>query len=233
LAGIFLGTIKNWQDPAIKKDNPGINLPSQAIVVAHRSDGSGTTNIFTTYLSKVSPEWEKKVGTGISVSWPVGIGGKGSEGVTGVVKQSPGSIGYVELTYATENHLPTAEVRNKAGKYVQPTAEATTAAIDAFADQLSEDVRSPIVDPPATAKDAYPISGLTFLLVPKDGKDEKKRADLKAFTQYVITSGQDTAGQLHYAKLSQGLTSQDEKLVSEMTVNGQPLQQGGAQASGQ
>jgi phosphate transport system substrate-binding protein len=237
LAGIYLGTIKNWQDTEIKKDNPGVKLPSQQIVVAHRSDGSGTTNIFTTYLNQVSPAWEKKVGKGISVNWPVGIGGKGSEGVTGVVKQSPGSIGYVELTYAKENSLPVAVVRNKAGNYTPPTAEGTTAAIGAFSDQLSQDVRTPIVDPPASAKDAYPISGLTFLLVPKDGKDVKKRQELKDFIQYVISSGQDVAAQLNYTKLPSALRSQDAKLVSEMTADGKPLQQesqgAGSQGGGQ
>ena len=117
LSGIYLGTIKTWQDPAVKKDNPGVNLPKEPIIVAHRSDGSGTTNIFTTYLNAVSPEWSKKVGKGISVSWPVGLGGKGSEGVTGVVKQTPGTIGYVELSYAKQNNLPVALIRNAAGKW--------------------------------------------------------------------------------------------------------------------
>jgi phosphate transport system substrate-binding protein len=125
LAGIYLGKIKSWQDPAIKKDNAGVALPNHNIVVAHRSDGSGTTNIFTTYLAKVSPEWQK-VGKGISVNWPVGLGGKGSEGVTGVVKQTPGGIGYVELTYATENKLPVASVKNEAGEWVEPTAARKT-----------------------------------------------------------------------------------------------------------
>ena len=126
------------QDPAIKKDNSGVRLPAHNIVVAHRSDGSGTTNIFTTYLAKVSPDWQKQVGKGISVSWPTGLGGKGSEGVTGVVKQTPGGIGYVELTYATENKLSVASVKNQAGNWVEPTAAGTTAAINAFAAQLAE-----------------------------------------------------------------------------------------------
>ncbi|MGA9863173.1 MAG: phosphate ABC transporter substrate-binding protein PstS, partial [Terriglobales bacterium] len=142
LSGIYLGTIKNWQDAAIKKDNPGANLPKQNIVVVYRTDGSGTTNIFTTYLAVVSPKWKGQVGQGLSVSWPIGIGGKGSEGVTGVVKQSPGAIGYVELTYAQENKLPVALVQNLAGKYVSPTAAGTSAAIDAFSGELSKDVRT-------------------------------------------------------------------------------------------
>ena len=122
LSGIYLGTIKNWQDPASKKVNPGVNLPNQDIVVVHRSDGSGTSDIFTTYLAAVSPDWQKKVSKGLSVSWPTGIGGKGSEGVTGLVKQNPGAIGYVELSYTEENKLPVAQVQNKAGEFVSPTA---------------------------------------------------------------------------------------------------------------
>jgi len=215
LAGIFLGKIKNWQDPAIKKDNAGLNLPNTAIIVAHRSDGSGTTNIFTTYLAKVSPEWEQKVGKGISVSWPVGLGGKGSEGVTGIVKQTPGGIGYVELTYAKENNLPVAEVRNQAGTWVEPSAAGTTAAIDAFSDDLAKDVRTPIVDPPASAKDAYPIAGLTFLLVPKEAKNADKGKVLKDFVEYIVTQGQNQAESLFYAKLPAPLQQQDENLLSK------------------
>ena len=223
LSGIYMGTIKSWQDARIRKENPGVKLPKGDIVVVHRSDGSGTTNIFTTYLYAVSPEWAKKVGKGISVSWPVGLGGKGSEGVTGVVKQSPGAIGYVELTYATQNNLPVASIRNKAGQYVLPSAQGTTAAIAAFADDLSKDVRAPIVDAPASAKDAYPISGLTFLMVPKDGTDAQKRQALKDFIQYIITDGQSISQSLSYAPLPDSLQQQDKKLLDEMTANGQPL----------
>ncbi len=156
LSGIYLGTIKNWQDAAIKQENPGVNLPSQNIVVVHRSDGSGTTNIFTTYLSTVNPDWKSKVGVGLSVSWPLGIGGKGSEGVTGLVKQSPGAIGYVELTYALENHLPVVNMQNKAGKFVAPTAAGASAAIDAYSSELQKDVRTPIVDPPRQLRMGIP-----------------------------------------------------------------------------
>lgn len=223
LAGIFLGTIKTWQDPALKKDNPGVALPQTPVVVAHRSDGSGTTGIFTTYLDKVSPDWSKKVGKGISVQWPVGLGGKGSEGVTGVVKQSPGAIGYVELIYAQQNRLPVALVRNNAGNYEAPSPAGTTAAIDAFALQLASDVRVPIVDPPASAADAYPISGLTFVMVPVDGKDATKSQAVKNFLQYVITNGQASAESLNYAKLPAALQQQDQQLLSKMTANGQPL----------
>jgi phosphate transport system substrate-binding protein len=223
LAGIFLGTIKTWQDPAIKKDNAGVSLPSHAILVAHRSDGSGTTNIFTSYLAKVSPEWEKKVGKGIAVRWPTGVGGKGSEGVTGVVRQAPGAIGYVELNYAKDNNLPVALIRNQAGQWEEPSAAGTTAAIDGFHDELAKDVRTPIVDPPATAKDAYPICGLTYLLVPKDGQDGAKRREVRDFIEYVITTGQSSANSLYYAQLPSGLVDQDQKLLDEMMVAGQPI----------
>jgi phosphate transport system substrate-binding protein len=221
LSKIYLGEIKTWQDPALKKDNPGVTLPNHPVVVAHRSDGSGTTNIFTTYLAKVSPEWEKKVGKGISVSWPVGVGGKGSEGVTGSVKQVAGAIGYVELSYATENKLPVAEIQNRAGGWVAPTPAGTTAAIDAFQEELAKDVRTPIVDPPASAKDAYPISGLTYLLVPRQGKDPARAQVVKDFIQYIITQGQDPAESLQYAKLPQSLAGQDQKLLGELQAGGQ------------
>lgn len=216
LSGIYLGTIKNWQDAAIKKDNPGVNLPKQGIVVVHRTDGSGTTNIFTTYLAAVNTKWKSQVSQGLSVSWPLGIGGKGSEGVTGVVKQSPGAIGYVELTYAEENHLPVAQIQNAAGKYISPTAAGTSAAIDAFSGELSKDVRTPIVNAPASAPDAYPISGLTFLLVPKQAKDPNKAAAVKGFVQYIITGGQDPAEQLHYAKIPASLQQIDQELLQQV-----------------
>jgi phosphate transport system substrate-binding protein len=220
LAGIFLGTIKNWQDPALKKDNPGVSLPKDNIVVAHRSESSGTTNIFTNYLDAASPEWHGKVGKGLSVNWPVGVGGKGSEGVTGVVKQTPGGIGYVELTYATENQLPSAEVENAAGKYVPPSAESASATVDAFSQQLSSDVRTPIVNPPASAADAYPISGLTFLLIPKQPKDPARGQAMTNFVKYVLTTGQDQAGQLHYSKLPPSLQQVDQQLLSQVSGQG-------------
>lgn len=216
LAGIYLGTIKTWQDPLIKKANPGVNLPGTAVAVVHRSDGSGTTNIFTTYLSSVSSDWKSKAGQWLSINWPVGLGGKGSEGVTGVVKQTPGAIGYVELSYAAENRLPVADLQNKAGKWVAPSAESSTAAIAAFASELAKDVRTPIVNPPASAAEAYPISGLTYLLVPKSPANAAKAAQVKSFVQYIITTGQDIAPQLHYAKLPQQLIETDQNLLSQI-----------------
>lgn len=223
LAGIYLGQIKTWQDPAIKKDNPGVNLPNRPVAVTHRSDGSGTTNIFTTYLAKASPDWEKKVGKGLSINWPVGLGGKGSEGVSGLIRQTPGSIGYVELSYATENKLPVADIKNQAGSWVSPTPAGATGAIEAFRSELEKDVRRPIVDPPASAKDAYPISGLTFLLVPKQGKDPAKQSIVKQFVEYIVTQGQSTAESLQYSKLPESLAQQDQKLLGEIA--------GGQQAS--
>lgn len=216
LSGIYLGKIKTWQDPALRKDNPGVALPNTQIVVAHRSDGSGTTDIFTTYLAKVSPEWSQKVGKGIAVNWPTGIGGKGSEGVTGVVKQTPGGIGYVEVTYAKENNLPVAAVRNRAGQFVEPTPATTTAAMNAFSGDLAKDVRAPIVDPPESAKDAYPIAGLTFLVIPKQSKDAKKTDTIKQFVEFIVTQGQDQAESLSYAKLPGTLQQQDEALLAQI-----------------
>ena len=224
LAGIFLGNVKNWQDPLLAKDNPGVTLPSEPIVVIHRADGSGTTNAFTTYLAAVSPEWQSKVGKGDSVQWPLGLGGKGSEGVTGQLRQSPGAIGYVELTYAQQNKLPVAKIRNQAGNYIAPTAQSTTAAINAFTQQLSQDPRQPIVNPPATATDAYPISTLTFLIIPKDGPDKAKRTALKNFIQYIITDGQPTAGSLNYAPLPDGVKQFNQQQINQMTAAGQPIQ---------
>ncbi|HKU20255.1 MAG TPA: phosphate ABC transporter substrate-binding protein PstS [Terriglobales bacterium] len=223
LSGIYLGTIKNWHDQAIVKANPGVKLPGTAIAVVHRSDGSGTTGIFTTYLAAVNPDWAKKVGASISVNWPVGLGGKGSEGVTGVVKQTPGAIGYVELSYATQNHLPVVEMENKAEKFVAPSAAGTTAAIDAFKAELSRDVRTPIVDPPASAPDAYPISGFTFLIIPKDGSDRAKRQELKDFVQYILTDGQQLSQGLDYAPLPSSISSLDQTLLSQMTAASAPL----------
>jgi phosphate transport system substrate-binding protein len=224
LAGIFLGKITSWQDPSLKKDNPGEKLPNERIIVVHRADGSGTTAAFTTYLSAVSPEWAQTVSKGTAVKWPTGLGGKGSEGVTGQVKQSAGAISYVELTYATQNKLPVAAIRNQAGKYVLPSTSGTTAAIDAFKEQLAQDVRTPIANPPATAPEAYPISTLTFLIIPKDGKDVPKRTALKQFLTYVVSDGQQAANGLNYAPLPDSVKQLDLKVISQLTVNGSPIQ---------
>lgn len=216
LSGIFMGTIKKWDDAEIKQENPGVKLPNQNIIVVHRSDGSGTSNIFTTYLAAVNPDWKSKVGQGLSVAWPLGIGGKGNEGVTGMVRQSPGAIGYVELAYALENKLPVADMENKAGKFVPPTPAGTSAAIDAFSAELQKDVRTPIVDPPASAPDAYPISGLTFVLVPTTPKDMTKGAKTKAFVEYMIADGQAATEELHYSKLPASLVTIDKGLLDKV-----------------
>jgi phosphate transport system substrate-binding protein len=224
LAGIFLGTIKSWQDPVIKGANPGVTLPNTGIAVVHRADGSGTSAIFTAYLSEISKDWKSKVGKGTQVSWPAGNGGKGSEGVTGQIRQTPGAIGYVELTYAQQNHLPVAAVENQAGRYVLPSPEGTTAAINGFLNQLQQDPRTDIVNPPAAAADAYPIAGLTFLIVPKDGTDVEKRQALKDFFKYIVTDGQNVATSLHYAPLPEGLKQNDLSVLNQMTGQGKALQ---------
>jgi phosphate transport system substrate-binding protein len=223
LAGIFLGTIKTWTDPVLVKDNPGVQLPKLPVVVSHRSESSGTTSIFTTYLAAVSPDWNTKVGKGTAVSWPTGIGGKGSEGVTGNIRNTAGALGYVELTYAQQNHLPTAAIENAARQFVQPTAAGTTSAIAAFGAQLAQDPRTPIVNPPASAADAYPISGLTFLIIPKDGPDKATRTALKQFAQYIITDGQATAGALNYAPLPDSVKQFDQQQLQLLTAAGQPI----------
>ena len=218
LAGIYLGKIEWWQDPAIQKDNEGVRLPSHHIAVVHRSDGSGTTNIFTMYLAKVSQQWSTKVGHGISVNWPVGMGGKGSNGLTAAVKETVGGIGYVELVYAKQNDLPVAQVRNQAGAWIDPTATGATAAIDAYQQDLARDVRVPVVDPPLAAREAYPISGLTYLLIPKQAKDNAKQQIVKEFVQYIITEGQASAQSLQYATLPLSLAAEDQRLLGEVNA---------------
>jgi phosphate transport system substrate-binding protein len=224
LAGIFLGKITNWQDPLLKQDNPGEKLPNVKITVVHRAESSGTTAAFTTYLSAVSPAWAQQVSKGTAVKWPTGLGAKGSEGVTGQVKQFSGAISYVELTYATQNKLPVAGIKNQAGKYVLPSTAGTTAAIDAFKDQLAKDARTPIANPPASAPDAYPISTLTFLIIPKDGKDVSKRTALKEFVTYVVTDGQQASSGLNYAPLPDAVKQLDVQTLNQLTVNGSPIQ---------
>ncbi|HTZ56469.1 MAG TPA: phosphate ABC transporter substrate-binding protein PstS [Acidobacteriaceae bacterium] len=224
LAGIFLGKITTWQDPLLKKDNPGEKLPNTKIVVVHRAESSGTTAAFTTYLAAVSPDWSQQVGKGTAVKWPTGLGAKGSEGVTGQVKQFPGSISYVELTYATQNSLPVAAIKNQSGKYVLPSTASTTAAIAAFTDELTKDDRTPIANPPASAPDAYPISTLTFLIIPKDGPDVAKRTALKQFITYVVTDGQAAASGLNYAPLPDAVKQLDVKALDQLTAAGKPIQ---------
>ena len=201
LAGIFLGKVITWQDPAILHDNPGAALPHAAIIVVHRTDGSGTTSILTSYLTKVSPEWSQQVGHGISVPWPVGIGQKGSGDLLDFVAQNAGTIGYAELNYATQKKLPVASIQNRSGNYVAPNSASSTATIAAFDDDLAKDMRTPVVDPPARVKDAYPIVGITFLVFSKANPDAAEEQAIRDFVQYTIHQGQGVAENLDYAKL--------------------------------
>ncbi len=216
IANIFLGKITKWNDPAIAADNPGLKLPDQSITVAHRSDGSGTTYIFTDYLSKVSPEWKSKVGAGTSVNWPVGLGGKGNEGVTGIVKSTPGSLGYVELIYAIQQKLSVADVKNKDGNWVKPSLESTTAAAAGI--EMPPDYRVSITNP--EGKDAYPIAGFTYLLVHKDAKDKSKGTAIINFLRWAITDGQKLATPLDYAPLPKPVQERVLKTIDTLTVQG-------------
>ena len=197
LANIYLGKITTWNDPAIAKLNPGAKLPGDAIVVNHRSDGSGTTYIFTDYLSSVSSDWKNTVGKGTSVKWPVGYGGKGNEGVAGNIRQLPGSIGYIELIYAVQNKIPYGSMQNKAGEFVKASIESTTAA--AASAKMPADFRVSIVNPPG--KDAYPISSFTWLLIPQQSKDPAKGKILQEFLNWMLDNGQSMTKDLTYAPL--------------------------------
>src|SRR5213080_4304549 len=212
VAGIFLGQIKKWNDPKLTALNSGAKLPDQEIVVVHRSDGSGTTFIFTDYLSKVSGEWKEKVGNNTSVNWPAGIGGKGNEGVSGQVEQTPGAIGYVELIYATQNKMPYAEVKNSAGQFVKPTIESVTAAIATA--NIPDDFRFSMTNAPG--KDAYPISGATWLLVYQQQKDAAKGKKLVEFLKWSLTKGEGMAKDLNYAPLPNSIQQRVLKRIDEI-----------------
>ncbi len=211
-ADIFLGKIKKWNNAKIAASNSGAKLPDQEIVVVHRSDGSGTTFIFTDYLSKVSAEWKQKVGNNTSVNWPTGIGGKGNEGVSGQVKQTPGAIGYVELIYSIQNKMPYAEVKNSAGEFVKPTIESVTAAL-ATAD-IPDDFRFSMTNDPG--KDAYPISGATWLLVYEQQKDAAKGKKLVEFLKWALTKGERMAQDLNYAPLPDAVQQRVLKRIDEI-----------------
>ncbi|MEY2537227.1 MAG: phosphate transport system substrate-binding protein [Verrucomicrobiota bacterium] len=214
VADIFLGKIKKWNDAKLTGLNPGITLPDQEIVVVHRSDGSGTTYIWTDYLSKVSPEWKQKVGTNTSVNWPIGLGGKGNEGVAGQVKQTPGAIGYVELIYAIQNKMPYADIKNSAGEFVKPNLESITAAIATA--QIPEDFRFSITNP--SGKTAYPIAGATWLLVYEQQKDAAKGRKLVEFLKWALIKGESMATDLHYAPLPEDLRTRVLKRVDEIKM---------------
>jgi phosphate transport system substrate-binding protein len=210
LVGIYLGKITKWNDPAIAGANPGVKLPAQDIVVVHRSDGSGTTYIWTDYLSKVSPEWKSKVGTGTSVKWPVGLGGKGNEGVAGLVKQTPNAIGYVELIYAVQNQLPYGLVKNAAGEFIKATLQSVSAA--AASASMPDDFRVSITNP--TGKGAYPIASFTWLLVPAQIADAKKREAIKGFLYWMMAEGQQYCEPLAYAKLPKEVVAKEKPAVA-------------------
>jgi phosphate transport system substrate-binding protein len=210
LAGIYLGRISKWNDKAIAAANPGVSLPDRDIVVAHRSDGSGTTYIFTDYLSKVSSDWKNGPGKGTSVKWPVGLGGKGNEGVAGLVRQMEGAIGYVELIYALQNNINYGSVKNAAGEFVKASLESTTAAA-ASMKSMPEDFRVSITNAPG--KDAYPICSFTWLLVPMQWKDAHKKDIFVDFLNWMVTAGQGAAPDLHYAKLPQEVVSKEQAAI--------------------
>ena len=212
LAGIFLGKITSWNDPALTKENASLNLPNQPIVVVHRSDGSGTTFIFTDYLSKVSSEWQSSVGKGTSVKWPLGLGNKGNEGVAGMIRQLPGSIGYVELIYAVQNKIPYGVVKNAAGTYVKASLESTTAAA-ASVKTMPADFRVSITNAPG--KDAYPISSFTWLLIPAQSKDNKGKI-LADFLTWMVDDGQKMTQELTYAPLPESVAQKVKAAIKEV-----------------
>jgi phosphate transport system substrate-binding protein len=214
LAGIFLGKITKWNDPAIADANKGVKLPADDIVVVHRSDGSGTTYIWSDYLSKVSDEWKSKVGKGSSINWPVGLGGKGSEGVTGLIKQTPNSIGYVELIYAAQNNVPYGSVKNSSGAFIKADLPSVSAAAASAAKDMPDDFRVSITNAPG--KTAYPISSFTWLLIPAKFTDASKRDAIKEFLKWSLADGQNFAEALSYAKLPKEVVAKETKALSSI-----------------
>jgi phosphate transport system substrate-binding protein len=212
LAGIFLGKIKKWNDPLLVKANPGVPLPANDILVVHRSDGSGTTFIWTDYLSKTSPEWKAQVGSGTSVNWPTGLGAKGNEGVAGMVKQSQYSLGYVELIYAIQNKMAYGRVRNAAGQFIQPDLASVTAAAAGAAADMPADFRVSITNAPG--KGAYPISSFTWLLIPSQIMDATKKLILTDFLRWMLGPGQKMAEPLSYAPLPKSVVAAELKAVA-------------------
>ena len=216
MAGIFLGKITRWDDSAIAEANPGVTLPAEAIVPVHRSDGSGTTYVFTDYLTKVSPEWARSVGKGTAVNWPVGLGGKGNEGVTGLVKQTPNAIGYVELVYAVQNKLPVGAVKNRGGRFVAASLDSITAAAASAASNMPPDFRVSITD--AAAAEAYPIASFTWLLVPTRIKDADKGRAMKEFLTWMLADGQKLAPALQYAPLPEAVIGLERQALERIAV---------------
>jgi phosphate transport system substrate-binding protein len=214
LTDIFLGKITKWNDPEIAQYNKGTNFPAQDIVVVHRSDGSGTSYVWTDYLSKVSTEWASKVGKNTSVNWPVGLGGKGNEGVAGLIKQTPGAIGYVELIYAVQNHIPYGHVRNAAGAFVKGDLAGVTAAAAGYASVMPEDFRISITNAPGET--AYPIASFTYLLIPTKIEDANKKNIIKGFLTWMLNDGQKDAEPLTYAPLPKEVVAKELKQISQI-----------------
>ncbi len=214
LAGIFLGKITRWNDPAITSANPGVHLPGNDIVVVHRSDGSGTTYVWVDFLAKVSPEWKSKVGVGTSVNWPVGLGGKGNEGVSGQVRQTPNSIGYVELVYAVQNKMPYGSVKNASGQFVKADLTSITAAAASAAGNMPEDFRVSITNSAGPA--VYPISSFTWLLIPDMIKDPSKKQAITDFLRWMLGPGQDMTGTLEYARLPKPVITAEQNAISKI-----------------
>ena len=221
VGNIFLGKIYMWNDKRIADLNPGVNLPNRAILVAHRSDGSGTSYIFTNYLSKVNAEWEKIVGFGTAVNWPVGLGGKGNDGVAGLIKQTEGSIGYVELAYAIQNKLQYATLKNKDGYFVDADFNTVSAAAEGASKNMPSDLRAILTNEPG--KNAYPISGFTWLLIYKNMNDRKKAESLVRFLHWALEKGEAYAKDLYYAPLPKSVVKLCEKKINSITVNGRAL----------
>jgi phosphate transport system substrate-binding protein len=221
IAGAFLGKITRWNDAAIASSNAGVSLPDAPITIVHRSDGSGTSFVFTDYLSKVSPEWKEKVGAGGAVQWPAGGGEKGNEGVTGRVKQTPNSMGYTELIYAEENKLPVASIKNSAGQFVRPSLDSTTAAASSIAGQMPDDLRVSITNAPGAT--AYPISSFTYLLVYKEQQDQAKGKALVDFLWWAIHDGEQMAKDKLYAPLPDEVIKKAETKIKSITFQGKPL----------
>ena len=215
LSGVFLGKITKWNDAAIASANPGVKLPADDIVVIHRSDGSGTTYIFTDYLSKVSPEWQTKVGKATSVNWPVGLGGKGNEGVAGLIQQTPDSLGYIELIYAIQNKIAYGRVKNSSGAFVKADLASVSAAAAAAAKAMPDDFRVSITDPQGN-KAAYPIASFTWLLIPSKFADAAKRNAVKDFLKWMMTDGQQYCEGLSYAKLPKEVIAKEMMAIAKI-----------------
>jgi len=213
LAGIFLGKITKWNDPELMKANPGVNLPAKDLIVVHRSEGSGTTYVWADYLAKISPEWKSKVGVNTAINWPVGLGGKGNDGVAGLVKQTPNSVGYVELIYAIQNKMAYGKVKNSAGTFVKADLASVTAAAGA-SKAMPEDFRVSITN--ASGKDVYPISSFTWLLIPAKIQDPAKKKALKDFVNWMLGDGQNMVEALSYAKLPKEVVAMEKKAMSKM-----------------